>query len=245
MSEESSGPVSPARFATAAELAEHRRIDHAGESQSDEKLFRCALEGCGKGWKVSLLFHSISTLSRVTFSFQNINGIQYHLQMFVITDLCICICSSYCSSKSHFQDALGRHDKSSEPQSSPATRETTSAYTDPNHSHNGESQVLLLHTTGVTYGAHDISALVHHPDNSQSPAFRMRGQIFHRASITDSMATNQSSAESDASLSNEASHKRPYKRRPPKHIPCPHVGCHKFYKQRTGLQYHLAHVRVH
>ncbi|KAF8527944.1 hypothetical protein BU17DRAFT_81177 [Hysterangium stoloniferum] len=66
-----------ARFATASELAEHRKTAHTGTDSADTnvdehyKPFRCALEGCGKSWK-------------------NINGIQYHLQI----------------SKAHFQTAL-------------------------------------------------------------------------------------------------------------------------------------------
>ncbi|KAF8499457.1 hypothetical protein JB92DRAFT_2981456 [Gautieria morchelliformis] len=51
-------------FATASELAGHRRLAHPVDQSPSEsgKAYRCALQGCGKAWK-------------------NINGIQYHLQV--------------------------------------------------------------------------------------------------------------------------------------------------------------------
>ncbi|KDQ13682.1 hypothetical protein BOTBODRAFT_33384 [Botryobasidium botryosum FD-172 SS1] len=51
-----------ARFGTSGELLDHRRKVHGDSVGGHEKIYRCALEGCGKGWK-------------------NINGIQYHLQI--------------------------------------------------------------------------------------------------------------------------------------------------------------------
>lgn len=48
------------RFNTSGELLEHWRRGHEGESVveriPDGRVFRCALEGCGKGWKVLLSF---------------------------------------------------------------------------------------------------------------------------------------------------------------------------------------------
>lgn len=49
-----------ARFNTSGELLDHWRREHEVESAGDErvadgKAFRCALEGCGKGWKVLVI----------------------------------------------------------------------------------------------------------------------------------------------------------------------------------------------
>lgn len=38
------------RFATSGELAEHNKSTHA--AQPCERPFKCALNGCGKSWKV-------------------------------------------------------------------------------------------------------------------------------------------------------------------------------------------------
>lgn len=41
-------------FATSKELLEHTRVDHPDDVGSSGP-FRCALQGCGKSWKVSRL----------------------------------------------------------------------------------------------------------------------------------------------------------------------------------------------
>ena len=41
------------RFATSKELSDHSKDDH-DESMGGTKPYRCALDRCGKGWKVSL-----------------------------------------------------------------------------------------------------------------------------------------------------------------------------------------------
>jgi len=40
------------RFATSKELSDHSKDDH-DESMGGTKPYRCALDRCGKGWKVS------------------------------------------------------------------------------------------------------------------------------------------------------------------------------------------------
>ncbi|KAG8984038.1 hypothetical protein FRB93_006831 [Tulasnella sp. JGI-2019a] len=67
-------PNALASFRTSSELLDHRRTAHGAEDEAEGSgggngsgldglwVFRCALRGCGKGWK-------------------SINGIQYHLQL--------------------------------------------------------------------------------------------------------------------------------------------------------------------
>lgn len=54
-----------ARFNTSGELLDHWRREHESGSTderiTDGKVFRCALEGCEKGWKVLLLFRYCNT----------------------------------------------------------------------------------------------------------------------------------------------------------------------------------------
>ncbi|EJD55064.1 hypothetical protein AURDEDRAFT_109532 [Auricularia subglabra TFB-10046 SS5] len=62
MADPDPAPASAVRFATSAELMAHKKAAHPADDADTDKIFRCALPGCGKAWK-------------------NINGIQYHLQV--------------------------------------------------------------------------------------------------------------------------------------------------------------------
>lgn len=55
---------SSACFSTSRELNDHSKTKHADDVLGGGKPFRCSLEGCAKSWK-------------------SINGLQYHLQVFV------------------------------------------------------------------------------------------------------------------------------------------------------------------
>jgi hypothetical protein len=59
-------PKSVSCFSTSGELSNHYKAEHGGDMITDEvKPFRCALEGCGKGWKVGF-FSQIRVAERKT-----------------------------------------------------------------------------------------------------------------------------------------------------------------------------------
>jgi len=179
-------PVSPACFTTAAELAEHRRIEHGDDPNTEGKPFRCALEGCGKGWK-------------------NINGIQYHLQI----------------SKAHFQQAIGRFNTAHPP-------------SDPNSTMPKQPSAIANERTRPTMDP----ALPDSTEDANTAGSTAMTDLQHQNASPDNTTTSLPPADSSTT---RAPPKRPYKRRPPKQLACPHEGCPNVYKQLTGLQYHLAH----
>jgi hypothetical protein len=77
-------------FVTSKELSDHIRTDHAADDFPDHKPYRCGLPGCNKSWKV-VFSHLTACEIIVLILPQSVNGLQYHLQVYVRLDPSIAI----------------------------------------------------------------------------------------------------------------------------------------------------------
>jgi hypothetical protein len=73
------------QFLTSKELSDHIRTDHAADEFPDHKPYRCGLPGCNKSWKV-VSFCPTACEITVLMLPQSVNGLQYHLQVYVRLD---------------------------------------------------------------------------------------------------------------------------------------------------------------
>ena len=73
------------QFITSKELSDHIRTDHASDEFPEHKPYRCGLPGCNKSWKV-VFSHLTACEIIVLILPQSVNGLQYHLQVYVRLD---------------------------------------------------------------------------------------------------------------------------------------------------------------
>jgi hypothetical protein len=70
------------QFITSKELSDHIRTDHAADEFPDHKPYRCGLPGCNKSWKVVSSYPTPCEMIMLILP-QSVNGLQYHLQVYV------------------------------------------------------------------------------------------------------------------------------------------------------------------
>ena len=99
------------QFVTSKELSDHIRTDHAADEFPDHKPYRCGLPGCNKSWKVVFSYPTTCEIIVLILP-QSVNGLQYHLQVYVHLDpLIVVVTLKICSSAAqrHISYKLSPH----------------------------------------------------------------------------------------------------------------------------------------